>query len=595
MLPWLAIGILAAQEMEFRWELPSDRAADYAVSDWKGGRAVPRKDRFFLVYGAELSKDGGNSLIVNGYGDIGPKFLFRLPPGKVKVGAKWKVEETLFLDARLALAPSHDLDERRVMGECQFQKIEKVKDLDCAVVAGRFELWEVKFEKDKRVLGKKAIAWLSTMQWISLQETILVRGVWTLSGDGQEFRGIKQGEEARKTKVNYAEHLELKPGRIELEMKAHAEPVKKSIQRGVAWLRTRQKQNGSFVDEGGSFARDFPVGTTALCLMALLHSGVKPDDPSIRRGFAYVAGQPFQKTYDVSTALMLFETKYLPLEQVDDVQSLDESRAKEAIRRSITAADRAFVQKAADWLLEKQTRGGTWGYPDFAEYFDHSNTQYALLGLKSAARMGVPIRAETWKRIAEHWMSCQRLTGGKKAPLRLEFYSDADAGVEKTKADEEFETGAWGYFTAKPPAFGVEVHDQGYGSMTCAGLTSLIIAESELAAAKELDDGLRRRIGTAKRQGLAWLQQHWSIRGCPPSAGFWSVFYPYYLYSLERVGVLYGIRKFDGHDWYLEGAVLLVRSQREDGSWSSYDEIPVLDTAFSLLFLKKATIRVATK
>jgi len=45
----------------------------------------------------------------------------------------------------------------------------------------------------------------------------------------------------------------------------------------------------------------------------------------------------------------------------------------------------------------------------------------------------------------------------------------------------------------------------------------------------------------AKKQGLAWLQENFSARACPPQAGMWSMFYAYYLYSLERVGVLYGI------------------------------------------------------
>jgi len=102
-------------------------------------------------------------------------------------------------------------------------------------------------------------------------------------------------------------------------------------------------------------------------------------------------------------------------------------------------------------------------------------------------------------------------------------------------------------------------------------------------------------VEAAKRSGLAWIQRNYSVRGCPPAAGFWSVFHLYYLYSLERVGVLYGIKEISGHDWYLEGAVLLVRDQRTDGGWLSYDEIPVVDTAFALLFLKKATLKVATK
>ena len=72
------------------------------------------------------------------------------------------------------------------------------------------------------------------------------------------------------------------------------------------------------------------------------------------------------------------------------------------------------------------------------------------------------------------------------------------------------------------------------------------------------------------------------------------MFHHYYLYSLERVGLLYGIKKIGGHDWFLEGALWLVHHQREDGSWRSYGDMPVVDTAFALLFLKKAVVPVET-
>ena len=588
MAGWILLAA-ALQEYEFRWGLSGEQAADYAVSDWKGGRAVPRKDRFFLVYGTELTEDGGNSFVVNGYSDLGYRYLFRLPKGKVKAGSKWSVDESLFAGAREALSPTHALGERLVKGQYVVKKAEKVLDRDCVLIEGQFQMWEVKIDsQNKRTIGKKVLATLSTLQWLTSPESLLVRGIWSLNGEGQEFRGIKQGEEPRRAKLSLAEHIELKKDLISLDLKTHSDSIHKAIEKGVAWLRTQQKRNGAYVDNSGSFARDFPVGSTALCLMALLHSGVKPDDPVIRQGMSHILGQSFQKVYDVSTILMLLETKYLPLERIDE---LSEAKVKETIQWAITPQDKAYVQRAVDWLVEKQTRGGTWGYPENAETMDHSNTQYALLGLKSAARMGAKIRPEVWKRIAEHWITSQRITGAKKVALRLEFRGEA--GIGETKADELFEQGPWGYFVAKPP--GAEVTDQGYGSMTCAGLTSLIIAESELFALGELDETLRKRIDTAKKQGLAWVQENYTVRGCPPSAGFWSVFYFYYLYSLERVGVLYGIQRIGGHDWYLEGSILLVRSQREDGSWESYDEIPILDTAFALLFLKRATIKVATK
>jgi hypothetical protein len=58
--------------------------------------------------------------------------------------------------------------------------------------------------------------------------------------------------------------------------------------------------------------------------------------------------------------------------------------------------------------------------------------------------------------------------------------------------------------------------------------------------------------------------------------------------------MLYGIKMIGGRDWYAEGALYLVNAQREDGSWLSYGEMPIVDTAFALLFLKKAVLPVAT-
>ena len=52
---------------------------------------------------------------------------------------------------------------------------------------------------------------------------------------------------------------------------AMAGRISTAVSRGVAWLRKKQKANGSFGPTAGE---------TALCLLALRHSGVLADDPS---------------------------------------------------------------------------------------------------------------------------------------------------------------------------------------------------------------------------------------------------------------------------------------------------------------------------
>lgn len=588
-------GLFALQdkgEHEFKWGLAKDLAADYTFSDVKGGKAVVQKDRSFIIYGSELLADGTSSLMVNSYEDIGPYFLFMLPKGKVRIGSKWTTNLTLFKDARLALTAMHCYKELNFVGGSIFKKLDKVQDRECALIENVYQYFEVKIDSQGRKKpSAQPMGTLRLTQWLSLGDTELVRGSWEIKGRDQEYKGIKQGEEPKGGSIDAAHQIELKKDYVKLDLKEQFQPIADAVKKGVAGLRKMQEANGSFVDRGGSFARDFPVGVTSLALMALLHSGVKADDPAFRNGFNWIHGQPFKKTYEVAAILMLLETKYLPLEKLQDIQELTEEKAREAIQGAITKEDRAFADKCVKWLIEHQTKTGTWGYPEAEELYDHSNTQYALLGLKSAARMGASIPDAVWRKAANAWLNTQRIAGNK-VTLKIEGYEGQDLGLSETTSDDMFLPGPWGYLVKKPEAG--EVNDQGYGSMTCAGLTSLLIAESELAAMKGLDDALKKQIDLAKKQGLAWLQENYAIRGAPPTAGFWSLFYFYYLYSLERVGVLYGIKKLGGHDWYLEGAVLLCRSQRDDGSWISYDEIPVLDTSFALLFLKRATVRVAT-
>ena len=58
----------------------------------------------------------------------------------------------------------------------------------------------------------------------------------------------------------------------------------------------------------------------------------------------------------------------------------------------------------------------------------------------------------------------------------------------------------------------------------------------------------------------------------------------YYLYGLERIGMLYGTDRIGSHDWYDEGAAWLIKHQADNGSWRN-----VPDTCFAILFLRRAT------
>jgi hypothetical protein len=63
-----------------------------------------------------------------------------------------------------------------------------------------------------------------------------------------------------------------------------------------------------------------------------------------------------------------------------------------------------------------------------------------------------------------------------------------------------------------------------------------------------------------------------------------------YLYGMERASILWEIQNIGGHDWYLEGAALILSWQKPDGSWTGPHGSTVIDTAWALLFLKRGTL-----
>jgi hypothetical protein len=64
----------------------------------------------------------------------------------------------------------------------------------------------------------------------------------------------------------------------------------------------------------------------------------------------------------------------------------------------------------------------------------------------------------------------------------------------------------------------------------------------------------------------------------------------YFLWSLERVGVVYGMDKIGGFDWYDVGSTALVRSQSPDGTWGLGNYGAEVNTAFAVLFLCRSNL-----
>lgn len=67
----------------------------------------------------------------------------------------------------------------------------------------------------------------------------------------------------------------------------------------------------------------------------------------------------------------------------------------------------------------------------------------------------------------------------------------------------------------------------------------------------------------------------------------------YFMWCLERVGMVFGISKIGGIDWHEWGTPYLLQSQKDDGSWrtrTAHTGGPLSDTAFGLMFMIRSNI-----
>jgi hypothetical protein len=183
---------------------------------------------------------------------------------------------------------------------------------------------------------------------------------------------------------------------------------------------------------------------------------------------------------------------------------------------------------------------------------DNSNTQFAILAMWVARRHDVPTD-RTLNLIAKRFYTSQNPDG------------------------------SWGYH-----------YQNGGGNperppMTCVGLLGLAVA---------------RGLGQDAYAQVPRDQDPWIIKGLLalsknvgeprgrmenlPMANL------YFLWSVERVAVLFDLPTFGNKDWYRWGAEILVANQKMKGEWDGgmlyYGATPTCDTCLALLFLKKSNL-----
>ena len=331
---------------------------------------------------------------------------------------------------------------------------------------------------------------------------------------------------------------------VQAQQNAGQEPlvqkVKVSIERAIKFLREQENGRGNWEVDGESAARK--GGWTSLAMLALLNSGIRPEDPMIQRGLVFLRTVDPKQTYSVGLQTMVFVLAAQP-------------------------QDKPLIERNVKWLLEtripaKNGRAGGWGYGSGDGTPDNSNTQYALLGIHEGIKAGAQVSERTLRELQTDILGNQQGDGG------------------------------WSYRNEPFTTL----------TMTTAGLCNLIITGMDLQKGKQKlrPDGTADDCGIyeenlALRRAFRWLGDNFPARLRSQEDAMRTLRHPFYaLYGIERAGRLTGQRYFAGHDWYRVGCDYLVSVQDADGSFGSgrggagaLDSWPVVATSFALLFLAK--------
>lgn len=572
-------------EYDLTWKLGHAQAAVYEVFD--GVKGIQTQN--FCLLGCEVEKRVGATQ----GSDLPFRYLFKSPRSKVHVGSRWEITETAFGDLPV-VAPN--VGPVLITGAYFFRAIKKLhlsdvlkatgrgkKDkgevIEIAIVEGQFQLCRGNWTGNKVTPAEqKPSATISTIAYCRLTDGVIVGGQVQMTGRVEDYRGSWSGPAVSKGATN--QEVLLKEPFVEVTKKGLIEGINRAVEKGEKWLVQQRAKDGVITDRTGyAVGTSHSGGSTALAVLALLHSGADDRDQGIQQAFSYLATQRFIMTYDLASMLMAVEGKYLPLSWADETESYSEEKARSRIAGKITKQDKDLVSTWTARLIENQGESGMFGYSRAGDGDNLSTTQYAVLGLKSASRMGVVIPPIVWKKALTYLQTALVSSGGAQN-VQVVYRAG-------TAAEQSAPTTGWGYLH---PTYTAPT-----GTMVAAGLTILAISRSELERAKEWDNKSEQYGREVEWGALAWLQKNYSIRsGTPEGCCYMAAMPYYYLYSLERAFVVSDIVLLNGHDWYHEGAAILLSWQRDDGHWEGVHGTPVIDTAFALLFLKRATIPVET-
>jgi hypothetical protein len=393
--------------------------------------------------------------------------------------------------------------------------------------------------------------------------------------------------------------------------------VKEMTKKGVEFLKNAQvKANGNWGDIPGL---GYGVGCTAMAALTLLECGVKPSDPSIRHATYYLrnVAPGLTKTYELSLAVLYFNKLNDPLDKelvqmlalrlvagqhpsggwgyncgalsaqehyellkvLRELQGMSRERLLKTRPQVLAALPQSMrnvpvLLDLAGMMREKDAKPRDFfqGKGDVAtEPTDNSNTQFALLALWAARKHDLPLRP-TLELVARRFRDGQNVKGNW-------IYNKVS---DKEPADFVAEA-------AKRPNMPAP-------TMTCAGLLGMALGyglkeEKGDRQPPSSDEHIQKALNLVGK----YIKQVRTISAANKKKGDPDVALEmYFLWSVERVGVLFHQKEIGGERWYHWGLARLEAEQSPaDGSWNlkvGAGATPVTDTCFALLFLQQVNL-----
>ncbi len=181
--------------------------------------------------------------------------------------------------------------------------------------------------------------------------------------------------------------LSARPNLVPQKSEITSQDVRDAIEHGVSFLKSSQKDDGSWPDRPG-----YAGGLTPLCALALLHAGCGLDDVALSKALANLRLFKPNATYAASLQVM-------------------------ALCAATPKRDLALISRNVKFLESRQIQDGTssgmWarqvvGSPD---HIDNSMTHLAMLALYEAERVGVPVSEKTWRLAVDYWKRSQNPDG----------------------------------------------------------------------------------------------------------------------------------------------------------------------------------------